>query len=125
MNPTNIPEGYQQIMPYLIVPNAAGFMTFMQTVFGATERMKIMRDDTHVMHAELQIGASVIMLADATGQWTQQNAGMFIYVDDCDAVYKKALKNGATSVMEPVNQDYGRASGVKDAHGNTWWITSV
>lgn len=125
MNPTNIPEGYQQIMPYLIVPNAVGFMTFMQTVFGATERMKIMRDDMHVMHAELQIGASVIMLADATGQWTQQNAGMFIYVDDCDTVYKKALKNGATSVMEPVNQDYGRASGVKDAHGNTWWITSV
>lgn len=121
----NLPHGYQQVMPYLIVPRAAAFMAFMQTVFGATERMKMMRDEKLIMHAELQVGDSVIMLADATDQYSQQNAGLFIYVDNCDATYKAALDNGAEPIMEPVNQDYGRSSGVKDPFGNTWWVTSV
>ena len=50
-----IPEGYQRVMPYLIIKNATAFFNFMRKVFDATEKMKIMRDDTHIMHAELQI----------------------------------------------------------------------
>jgi len=79
-----LPNGYQQVMPYLIVPRAAAFMAFMQTVFGATERMKVMRDESLIMHAELQVGDSVIMLADATEEYQQQNAGLFICVENCD-----------------------------------------
>ena len=112
-------------MPYLIVENAAAFIHFTQKVFGATEKFKTMRDEHTIMHAEISIGDSVIMMADATDQFKQQNAGLFIYVDDCDTVFQKALDNGATTVMEPADQNYGRSCGVKDAFGNTWWITSV
>ncbi len=125
MKTVNIPEGYPQLMPYLIVPNAAAFIEFTKKVFGAVEKYKQMRDETTIMHAELSIGASIIMLADATDLYTPQPAGMFLYVDNCDAVYQKALDNGATTRMPPADQPYGRSGGVNDAFGNTWWITSV
>jgi len=124
MKTSNIPEGYQQVMPYLIVENAAAFMEFMKKVFGAEERNKAMRDEKLIMHAELSIGGNVIMLADATELYKQQPAGLFVYVEDCDSVYNDALANGATSVSEPADQSYGRSAGVKDAFGNTWWLTS-
>ena len=125
MKSVNIPEGYQQIMPYLIVENAAAFISFTQKVFDATEKLKTMRDEHTIMHAEISIGESVIMMADATEQFSVQNAGLFIYVDDCDTVFQKALDNGGTTVMEPADQSYGRSGGVKDPFGNTWWVTSV
>ena len=125
MKTVNIPEGYPQLMPYLIVANAAAFIDFTQKVFDATEKFKTMRDEHTIMHAEVSIGDSVIMIADATEQFTKQNAGLFIYVDDCDIIFQKALDNGATIIMEPADQSYGRSGGVKDAFGNTWWITSV
>ncbi|WP_158825379.1 VOC family protein [Mucilaginibacter lacusdianchii] len=122
---TTFPEGYNQVMPYLIINNAAGFFTFMQTVFGATEKMKTMRDEEKIMHAELQVGESTMMYCDATDSFPPQNAGLFIYVADCDAAYERALEQGATSIMAPVDQEYGRGAGVRDAFGNTWWITSA
>ena len=125
MKNVNIPEGYPQLMPYLIVNNAAKFIDFTREVFGAAEKFKTMRDEQTIMHAEISIGDSVIMLADATAQYTPQNAGMFLYVDDCDSVFKKATDNGATEVMPPADQNYGRSAGITDPFGNTWWITSV
>lgn len=120
----NIPENYQAIMPYLIVKNAAAFIQFTQTVFGAAEQFKTMRDEQTIMHAEVNINGSTIMFADATDTYTQQNAGMFVYVENCDDTYQKALDNGAESIMPPADQSYGRSAGVKDTFGNTWWITN-
>ena len=120
-----IPKGYQSVMPYLIIKNAIVFFNFMQKVFEATEKMKIMRDDTHVMHAELQIGESTIMFADSTEELKPRNAGLFIYVSDADETYNKALEEGATPVTAISNQDYGRSGGVEDPFGNVWWITSL
>jgi PhnB protein len=125
MKTLNIPEGYQSVMPYLIIENAAAFLDFTQKVFGAGEKHKAMRDEKLIRHAEISIGGSVIMFADATEQFKQQPASFFIYVDDCDIVYQKALGNGAMTIREPENQEYGRSAGVKDASGNTWWITSL
>jgi PhnB protein len=125
MEIVNIPEGYPQLMPYLIVNNATAFIAFTQKVFGAAERYKAMRNEQAIMHAEIAIGKSVIMLADVTEEFKQQNAGMFIYVDDCDTVYQKAMDNGATTRMPPADQSYGRSCGIDDGFGNTWWITSV
>jgi PhnB protein len=121
----NIPEGYQRIMPYLIVKEAAAFIDFMKEVFGAEEKMKMMRDEETIMHAEIVIGESVIMIADATEQYAPRPAGLFIYVAHCDSVYKKALNKGAETVSEPADQQYGRSAGIQDAFGNTWWITSL
>jgi PhnB protein len=63
------------------------------------------------------------MFADATSQYLPSPGGFFIYVHDCDTVYQNALENGATSINEPASQSYGRSAGIKDAFGNTWWIT--
>lgn len=120
----NIPSGYQRVMPYLIVKDAAGFFAFLQNIFNATEKMKVMHEDGTLMHGEAQVGDSTIMIAEASGQWPVNNAGMFIYVPDVDDTYKKALEAGCTSINEPANMDYGRSSCVKDAYGNVWWITS-
>jgi PhnB protein len=121
----NIPENYQRIMPYLVINDAAKFIEFTQNVFGATEQYKAMRDDTTIMHAEVNINGATIMFAGCTDTYAQQNAGMFIYVDSCDETYHKALDNGAESIIAPADQSYGRSAGVKDPFGNTWWINSV
>ena len=120
-----IPEGYQQIMPYLIVENAADFFSFTKNVFDAEERYKAMRTETLIMHAEISIGSSVIMFADSTEEHPKQTAGLFIYVDDCDKIYQKALDNDAVTVMGPADQSYGRSAGVRDPFGNTWWLTTA
>lgn len=124
MESVKIPEGYQQVMPYLILDDAATFLAFTKKLFDAEEIRKEMRDENTIMHAEIRIGKSVIMLANSTEQYQVQNASMFIYVDNTDEVYKKALKEGATNLLAPADQPYGRAAGIKDPFGNTWWITA-
>lgn len=119
-----IPEGYQQIMPYLIVKDAPGFMRFMENVFGAKEKFKMMRDEKLIAHAEMSVDDSVIMLADATDEFKPRTAGMFIYVENADETYDKALAEGATSIMPPSDQEYGRTCGITDAFGNVWWPTT-
>ncbi len=120
-----IPEGYNSVMPYLIVADPQQLMDFMKTVLGAKEKMLVPNDAGGIMHAEVFIGDSVIMFAGSSEQYPTQTAGMFVYVQDADVAYRLALENGATSVMEPRDQDYGRSGGVVDPQGNTWWITST
>ena len=122
----NIPDGYQKIMPYLIVEGAEKFIEFSRNVFEAKEMRKTMRGDGKtIMHAEIQIDGSTIMLADVTQQYKIRPAGLFIYVENADVTYEKAITAGATTVTELSDQDYGRTCGVKDPFGNTWWITSI
>jgi len=120
-----IPENYQAVMPYLILEGAEQFSRFMQAVFDAKETHRTMRSDGTIMHAEVMTGGSTIMFAESGEQWGVNTAGLFIYVDDADARYKKALDNGAAVITPVADQDYGRSGGVKDPFGNTWWITSL
>lgn len=121
-----IPKSHQTIMPYLIVPGAQKFIEFTQKVFNAEETFKRMREDGKtIMHSEIQIGGSTIMFADTTEQFKSSPAGLFIYVGNADETYKKAIDEGASTVMELSDQDYGRTCGVADPFGNTWWITTV
>lgn len=122
-----IPEGYQTVMPYLIVNGAANFIDFTKTVFNAVEneKMKSMRDEKTIQHSEISIGGSTIMFADSTEEFQPRTAGLFIYVDNADETYEKAIQQGAITVMELSDQDYGRTCGVKDPFGNVWWITSA
>ena len=122
---TKIPEGYQTVMPYLILKNAGAFIEFTQKVFDASLLNKHMRDETIIMHAEIKIGDSVIMFADSTEQYPPQPAGFFIYVDNVDEVYNNALANDASAVTPISDQPYGRTGGVKDAFENTWWLTTA
>jgi len=120
-----IPENYQTVMPYLIVKNAASFIDFTQKVFDANLNYKAMRDEKTIMHAEIMIGECTIMFADATDKFRERPAGMFVYVENADETFKKAIDAGAKVVMEVADQTYGRSGGVADPFGNTWWITSV
>jgi uncharacterized glyoxalase superfamily protein PhnB len=121
-----IPGGHQKIMPYLIVEGAEKFIEFTSNIFEAKEMYKAMREDGKtVMHAEIQIDGNTIMFADATDQYKTRPAGLFIYVENADVTYKKAIAAGATTVTELSDQDYGRTCGVEDPFGNTWWITSI
>jgi uncharacterized glyoxalase superfamily protein PhnB len=118
-----IPPQYNRVMPYLIIHRAAEFIVFMKEVFGAQEQMIVPRSEGVIMHGELRIGDSVIMFADVTPEFAARPAGIFIYVDSVEDVYKKAMAAGAISVMEPVKQEYGFTCGFKDGFGNDWWPT--
>jgi PhnB protein len=124
MDPVKFPKGYNQVMPYLIVEDANSFQSFMQNVFGAKEKSKVLRDDKTVMHGELFVGDVVIMFAQCSKEFTPTPGAFFIYVNDADASFNKAIQNGATMIQAVTDQDYGRSGGVKDANGNTWWITA-
>ena len=126
MKKLNVPEGYQAVMPYLIVENATAFIEWAIKVLDATEKMRMHRDDgTTIAHAELVIGDSTIMLADATVELQPRPAGMFVYVHDTDRAYSLSITNGAKSMMEPADMPYGRTCGVEDPFGNVWWPTQA
>lgn len=110
-------------MPYLIISNAKGFITFMKLVFDATEQLIVPRTDELIMHGELKIGDAVVMFADATEQFKERPSGMFIYIESVDDTYKKAIANGATTLTTPAKQEYGYSAGFQDAFGNQWWVT--
>ncbi len=120
-----IPPQYNRLMPYLVIPGAAGFIEFMKHVFDAAEQLVVLRSEGVIMHGELRIGESVIMLADATEQFTARPAGIFIYVESVDETYQKAIAAGAVSTMKPTKMDYGYSCGFKDPFGNDWWPTEA
>jgi uncharacterized glyoxalase superfamily protein PhnB len=120
-----IPDGYHTVTPYLTVQGAAKLIDFLKQAFGAEETERLLRPDGTIGHAEARIGDSVVMLGDATPEFTPMPAMLHLYVTDVDAVYKRALQAGATSLREPADQFYGdRSAGVKDACGNQWWIAT-
>jgi len=128
-----IPDGYPQVSPYLSVDGAGAAIEFYATVFGATERVRMPMPDGRVGHAELQIGDSVVMLADESPEMDVRGpktvggtpVTLSVYVEDVDAVFDKAIGAGA-SVLRPVdNQFYGDRSGqFEDPFGHRWSVAT-
>lgn len=119
------PEAYTSVSPYLIVDGAARTIQFLKDAFGAIELRKYAAEGGKLMHAEVRIDDSVVMLADAAPSWPAPGAHVHVYVSDVDATYRRALSLGATSVQEPVKKDdEDRRGGVKDPGGTTWWIST-
>jgi len=119
-----IPEGYHTITPYLVVDGAEKIIRFMKEAFGAQPVFEpMMGPNGKVMHAEFKIGNSIVMISDSSERAQATSAMLYLYVPNVDAVYQKALKAGATSLMEPADQFYGdRSGGVTDTAGNRWHI---
>ena len=118
-----VPEGYHRVTPYLVVPNGLAFLAFIEKAFGAVEKSRTLRPDGTIANAEVQIGDSMVMVAQAKEPWKPMPAGFYLYVPDTDAVYQAALAAGGVSTMEPADQFYGdRNAGVQDPWGNNWWI---
>lgn len=119
----HVPEGYHTATPYLVVPGVAKVIDFLSQTFDAKETERMTRPDGAIMHAEVRIGDSPIMLGEPAGQFQPMPASIYVYVTDTDAAYQRALRAGATSLMEPADQFYGdRNAGVRDPAGNVWWI---
>ncbi|HME26426.1 MAG TPA: VOC family protein [Acetobacteraceae bacterium] len=119
------PDGYHAVTPYLVVDGAARLIDFLEEVFDAEEVERMAAPGDRIGHAELRIGDSLVMLGDARGEHQPMQAMLYVYVDDVDATYLRALAVGATSVQAPADQYYGdRSGGVKDPFGNLWWIAT-
>ena len=120
-----IPDGYHTLTSFIMVTGGEKSLDFLKSAFGAKEISIHRQPDGTIMHAELQIGDSMLMLAEATEKYPAMPTMIYMYVDDVDAVYKKAIAAGATSLREPTDEFYGdRSCGVKDASGNQWWIAT-
>ncbi len=120
-----IPDDYHAVTPFLTVDGAGKLIDFMKEAFGAQERMRMPMPDGKVAHAELTIGDSVIMVSDATPEFSAMPGSIHLYVEDCDATFKKAVAAGARSQMEPKDQFYGdRSANVTDPAGNRWSIAT-
>jgi PhnB protein len=128
-----IPEGYPRVTPYLIVDGAASAIDFYTKVLGATERMRMPAPEGKIGHAEIELGDSIIMLADPSqdaGARDPQSVGgspvlIHAYVEDIDATFATALEAGATSTRDPETQFYGDRSGqFEDPFGHRWSIAS-
>ena len=119
------PSTYRTITPYLIVPDAERELAFLRDALGAVEQSIDRRPDGAIMHAELRVGDSLLMLAQGTEQWPPRPAAFYLWVSDVDATYNRALAAGATSESTPEDKPYGhRNAGVIDPAGLTWWIAA-
>jgi len=125
MNSTCKPQGYTSVSPYLIVDGASRTIDFLVRVFDAVELRRFPDPTGRLMHAEVRIDDTVLMLADGVEGWPPIPAHVHIYVPDVDATYRRALEAGAASVQEPAKKDDAdKRGGVKDARGTTWWIAT-
>jgi uncharacterized glyoxalase superfamily protein PhnB len=125
MRSSHKPRGYTTVSPYLIVDGASRTIDFLVRVFGAEELHRFPDSAGKLMHAEVRIDDTVVMLADGGEGWPPIPSYVHVYVADVDATYRRALEAGATSVQEPVKkEDADKRGGVKDSGGTTWWIAS-
>jgi len=119
------PEQYTSVAPYLVVDGAGRTLEFLGRVFGARELRRFARPDGTVMHAEVRIDDTVVMLGDPGDNWPAIGAHVHVYVADVDACYRRALDAGAAPVQEPIDKGDGdKRGGVKDPTGTTWWIST-
>jgi PhnB protein len=119
----NIPEGSSVVSPYMIVESVEKELAFLKRVFNAEIKYDVKDAEGFISHSEVRIGDSTIMLGRANQNFPPTESMIYVYVDNADDVYEKALKEGAASLMKPEDRFYGnREGGVKDIYGNTWWI---
>ena len=128
-----IPDGYRTVTPFLVVDDGAGAIDYYKQAFGAKERMRMETPDGKIGHAELEIGDSLIMLSDPFPQASTRppneiggaSGGVFLYVEDVDAVVQRAVDKGATVTMEVADQFWGDRFGtVTDPFGHVWSIAT-
>ena len=118
-------DTYRTVTPYLVVADADAEIRFLGGAFDGTE-VRCQRDAANaVMHAEVRIGDSLVMIGQAGGRWEPRLASLYLWVADVDATYHRALKAGAKSESAPEDKPYGhRNAGVVDRNQIMWWIGS-
>jgi len=120
------PRGYNDVSVYVVAEGAQKVIDFLKKTFDAGELRRFDTPDGKIMHAEVRIGDTVVMIAEGGGNYPAFPVWLHVYVPDADATYKKALAAGGVSVQAPVRKegDPDKRGGVKDPAGNTWWIST-
>ncbi|WP_426752420.1 VOC family protein [Myxococcus sp. Y35] len=119
------PDGYTSVAPYLVVDGALRTIDFLVQVFGAQRLRMIPGDNGRLMHGEVRIDDTVIMLSDTMDGWPAVAAHVHLYVADVDQLYQRALDAGAVAVKTPVNAGDGdKRGGFRDPGGTTWWVST-
>ena len=119
-----IREGFRTVSPYILVGGAVKFIEFMKEAFGAVEKGRVPMPNGKIMHAEVQLGDSVVEMSDGNEQYGPSPVTIHLTVPNAEEAYRRALKAGATSLYEPGMQFYGEyEAGVRDPFGNEWYIT--
>lgn len=121
-----IPDGYHTVTPYLTVRGAAKVIDFLKQAFGAElSHEPLKRPDGTIMHAQVKIGDSRIMIAEENEMSKATASSLYIYVPDVDSVFRQAVRAGGKTIMEPTDMFYGdRSGGVKDSSGNSWFVAT-
>src|SRR5882672_10933762 len=121
-----VPDGYHSVNLFLIVEGAEKLIQFLKQAFGGKVEESVKGPDGRVAHAELTVGDSIIMMADATPKYGATSVHLRVYLENVDLPFKRALEAGASSIQEPADQFYGdRTAGVMDPTGNYWWIAQL
>ena len=119
------PADYNTVSPYLVVDGAERTIEFLVRVFGAVPLRRFPDEAGKLMHAEVRIGDTVVMLADGGEGWPPVPSYVHVYVPDVDATYRLALESGAAAVQEPIKKDdEDKRGGIQDPGGTTWWIAT-
>lgn len=119
-----IPPGFNTVTPYCFVRDAAAFVAFLIDGLGGVELCRTLRADGLIANAQVQLGTSAVMVSDAAAGYPPMPASYYLYVEDAAASMARALAHGATLEMAVADMPYGdRQGGVRDAHGNLWWIS--
>ena len=120
------PGSHNSVSVYIVADNAQRVIDFLKETFDAAELRRFDSPGGKIMHAEVRIDDTVVMIADAGGAYPAFPVWLHVYVPDAQATYKKALAAGGLTVQEPVQKagDPDLRGGVKDPCGNTWWIST-
>ena len=119
-----IPPGFGTVTPYFFVRDAEGFVRFLVAGLGGVETLRTMRPDGTIANAQVRLGTTTVMVSEASAAYPPMPGAFYLYVGDADAAMRRALESGAVLEMEVGDMPYGdRQGGVRDAHGNLWWIS--
>lgn len=122
---TPAPGQIRTVQPFLHLVDAEDMIVFLQNAFDGQVQGSVPKSpEGKVLHATVQIGDNTLELAEAYGDFQPMPCHLHLHIDDADAMYQQAIKAGAASIDAPSNKPYGRSGGVKDAFGNSWYLTS-
>jgi uncharacterized glyoxalase superfamily protein PhnB len=120
-----VPSGYHSITPYLKLLNAGRLVEFLKKAFDGVERGRLTKPDGSLFHAEVRIGDSLVMVHELPSEAQPKPSVLYLYVEDVDATYKRAIGAGGSSLAEPTNMYYGdRVACIRDVSANDWWIAT-
>jgi PhnB protein len=123
---SHIPAGLGTVTPYLHPRGTPELIAFMKQAFAAEEMAIHRGPEGSIVHAKIRVGGSVVEMGEAHGEWGPMPTMFYVYVDDVDAWYRRALAAGATSMEAPALQPYGeRRAAVRDAFDNQWYLAAA